>query len=539
MSKKKKFMIAAIPTVSGMAAVAHKMKKNAKKTTYEAESENRVPMRKMGFYEKYIKRMMDVVCATGAIVCFSPIYLGVAVLVRLKLGSPVLFTQDRPGLIDKNGKETVFKMYKFRTMTDERDENGELLPDEIRLTKFGKWLRSTSLDELPEAFNILNGTMSVIGPRPQLVRDMVFMTPEQRRRHTAKPGLSGLAQVNGRNAISWEDKLNWDLKYIEKVSFARDVEIIMSTVKKAFIKQEGISQDDMATAEDLGDYLLRTGKIDKEKYERGQKQAKMILEGKDGVEREMGLVSIIMPSFNTALYIKETIKSVLNQTYTNWELIIVDDCSTDNTDEILSTINDKRIRYFKNEKNSGAAVSRNKALLEARGQWIAFLDSDDLWMPEKLEKQINFMEQNGYIFSYTNYEEIDANGNGTGVMVTGPKKITKTGMFNYCWPGCLTVMYDAAKVGRIRIRDIKKNNDYAMWLKVCKKAECYLLDERLGKYRKGRAGSVSTHSIKTMIGWHYKLFHEVEGMSVIGSLISTGRNMVFGFYKKKRYVKKL
>lgn len=120
-------------------------------------------MRKMGFYEKYIKRMMDVVCATGAIVCFSPIYLGVAALVRIKLGSPVLFTQDRPGLIDKNGKETVFKMYKFRTMTDERDENGELLPDEIRLTKFGKWFRSTSLDELPEAFNILNGDSGIIG----------------------------------------------------------------------------------------------------------------------------------------------------------------------------------------------------------------------------------------------------------------------------------------------------------------------------------------------------------------------------------------
>ena len=156
-------MIAAIPAVSGMAAAAHEMKKNAKKTTYEAESEDRVQMRKMGFYEKYIKRMMDVVCATGAIVCFSPIYLGVAALVRIKLGSPVLFTQDRPGLIDKNGKETVFKMYKFRTMTDERDENGELLPDEIRLTKFGKWLRSTSLDELPEAFNILNGDSGIIG----------------------------------------------------------------------------------------------------------------------------------------------------------------------------------------------------------------------------------------------------------------------------------------------------------------------------------------------------------------------------------------
>lgn len=530
--------MAAIPAVSGMAAAAHKMKKNEKKTTYEAESEDRVQMRKMGFYEKYIKRMMDVVCATGAIVCFSPIYLGVAALVRLKLGSPVLFTQDRPGLIDKNGKETVFKMYKFRTMTDERDENGELLPDEIRLTKFGKWLRSTSLDELPEAFNILNGTMSVIGPRPQLVRDMVFMTPEQRRRHTAKPGLSGLAQVNGRNAISWEDKLKWDLKYIEKVSFARDVEIIMSTVKKAFIKQEGISQDDMATAEDLGDYLLRTEKINREKYEQGQKKAKMILEGKDGVEREMGLVSIIMPSFNTAPYIKETIQSVLNQTYTNWELIIVDDCSTDNTDEILSTINDKRIRYFKNEKNSGAAVSRNKALLEARGQWIAFLDSDDLWMPEKLEKQINFMEKNGYSFSYTNYEEIDVEGNKTGVKVTGPKKITKIGMFNYCWPGCLTVMFDASKIGLIQIKDIKKNNDYAMWLKVCRKANCYLLDEMLGQYRKGRVGSVSTHGIKTMIGWHYRLYHEAEDMCAIKSIFNTGRNLLFGFYKKNCYVSK-
>ena len=188
-------------------------------------------------------------------------HAGVALLVKIKLGSPVIFTQDRPGLVDKNGRETIFKMYKFRTMTDERDEEGNLLPDEIRLTKFGAWLRKTSLDELPEAFNILNGTMSVIGPRPQLVRDMVFMTDEQRMRHTAKPGLSGLAQVNGRNAITWEDKLEWDQKYIKKVGLIEDINIILETVKKAFIKQEGISQDDMATAEDFGDYLLRTGKI--------------------------------------------------------------------------------------------------------------------------------------------------------------------------------------------------------------------------------------------------------------------------------------
>ena len=175
------------------------------------------------------------------------------------------------------------------------------------------------------------------------------------------------------------------------------------------------------------------------------------------------LVSVIMPSYNTADYISESIKSVQAQTYTNWELIIVDDCSTDNTDEVVvAFLGDQRIRYLKNERNSGAAVSRNRALRKAKGKWIAFLDSDDLWAPEKLEKQIGFMEKNGYSFSYTNYEEIDMAGQKTGVKITGPKKITKTGMFNYCWPGCLTVMYDAEKVGLIQIADIKKNNDYAM-----------------------------------------------------------------------------
>ena len=538
MPKKKTIRIIAGAAIGATALVTHILRKIAEDTSYRAEAIDAIPVRRMGFYEKYIKRGLDVICATAAIVCFSPLYLGVAILVKIKLGSPVLFTQDRPGLIDKDGKETIFKMYKFRTMTDERDEEGNLLPDEVRLTKFGKWLRSTSLDELPEAFNILNGTMSVVGPRPQLVRDMVFMTPEQRMRHTAKPGLSGLAQVNGRNAISWEEKLEWDQKYINKISLLSDLKIIIKTIEKAFVKQEGITEEDMATAEDMGDYLLRTEKIKEKEYQEQQIEARKILSGNDELEREKGLVSIIMPSYNTALYIKKSIESVLAQTYTNWELIIVDDCSTDNTDEVLSEIHDDRIKYFKNEKNSGAAVSRNKALREARGQWIAFLDSDDLWMPEKLEKQIQFMEKNEYAFSYTNYEEIDTEGNKTGVRVSGPKKITKTGMYNYCWPGCLTVMYDANKVGLIQIEDIKKNNDYAMWLKVCKKVDCYLCDELLAEYRKGRIGSVSTHSIKTMIGWHYKLYRDAEESGIIESLFSTGRNLVFGFYKKRKYVTK-
>lgn len=251
------------------------------------------------------------------------------------------------------------------------------------------------------------------------------------------------------------------------------------------------------------------------------------------------LVSIIMPSYNTAKYIAGSIASVQHQTYTNWELIIVDDCSADNTDEIVAPLlSDGRICYLKNETNSGAALSRNRALREAKGRWIAFLDSDDLWRPEKLERQVGFMERNGYHFSYTNYEEINEAGKQTGIHVTGPRRITKTGMFNYCWPGCLTVMYDAKVVGLIQIADIKKNNDYAMWLKACRKADCYLLNENLAQYRKGRTGSVSTHSVKTMIRWHYKLFREAEQLGAVPSIMNTVRNLAFGFYKKWRYVER-
>lgn len=294
-----------------------------------------------------------------------------------------------------------------------------------------------------------------------------------------------------------------------------------------------------------------------------------------------GLVSIIMPSYNTGKFIAETIESVKAQTYTDWELIIVDDASTDNTDEVVSAFIKERhceepqgracheqsvvvaihgrIHYLKNEKNSGAAVSRNRALREARGKWIAFLDSDDLWAPDKLEKQIAFMEKNGYAFSYTRYGEMDEDGNKTGVVVGGPAHISKTGMYNYCWPGCLTVMYDREVVGDIQIADIRKNNDYAMWLKIVRKADCYLLAENLATYRK-RSGSIThschpeqssmslraegeaitnQHHLKSkfsMIQWHYKLYREAEGMNPVVSLWITGRNLFFGMWKKIKYV---
>ena len=251
------------------------------------------------------------------------------------------------------------------------------------------------------------------------------------------------------------------------------------------------------------------------------------------------LVSIIMPSYNCGKYVEQTIRSVQAQTYENWEIIFMDDCSTDDTIAKVRALkaDDPRIHINQNHCNLGAAVSRNNALREAKGRWIAFLDSDDLWEPEKLEKQVMFMEENGYPFSYTEYQEMDADGNLTGVTISGPKHVTKRGMHNFCWPGCLTVMYDSTKIGLIQIEDIKKNNDYAMWLTVCKKADCYLLPEVLAKYRRGRAGSVSTHGIITMIGWHYKLWREAEKRSVIASLWLTGINLVCGLYKKKKYVK--
>lgn len=195
-------------------------------------------------YQKYFKRLVDIVCALAAIIVFSWLYIIVAILVRIKLGSPVIFKQPRPGKDEK-----IFNLYKFRTMTDERDENGKLLPDDVRLTRFGRLLRSTSLDELPEAFNILKGDMSVVGPRPLLVQYLPLYNERQKRRHKARPGLSGLAQVNGRNGISWEEKFEYDVKYIENITFWGDVKIIFQTVWKAFVKEEGISQEGEATME--------------------------------------------------------------------------------------------------------------------------------------------------------------------------------------------------------------------------------------------------------------------------------------------------
>ena len=199
-----------------------------------------------GLYERFFKRALDIFCSLMALLVFWWLYVIVAILVRVKLGSPVLFTQERPGKDEK-----IFKLYKFRTMTDARDERGNLLPDDVRLTKFGKLLRSTSLDELPEVFNILKGDMSIIGPRPLLVKYLPLYNEEQKRRHEVRPGLSGYAQVNGRNSVSWEEKFRMDVEYVDHVTFMGDVKIILGTVLKAFVKREGINSETAATMEEF------------------------------------------------------------------------------------------------------------------------------------------------------------------------------------------------------------------------------------------------------------------------------------------------
>ncbi len=232
-------------------------------------------IRQKGPYEKYFKRPLDILCSLAALIVFSWLYLILIILGTIFMQGNPFFTQERPGKDEK-----IFKLIKFRTMDNRKDKNGNLLPDEVRLNKYGRFLRSTSLDELPEVVNILKGDMSVIGPRPQLVRDMVFMTPEQRQRHCVRPGLSGLAQTRGRNAISWDKKLATDLEYIQRITFLGDVKIVIDTVNQVFFKQKGIEGSDVDEVEitdDFGDYLLKVGRVSQEEYDKKQKEAKELV----------------------------------------------------------------------------------------------------------------------------------------------------------------------------------------------------------------------------------------------------------------------
>lgn len=228
-------------------------------------------------YASCFKRVMDFTLSLIALAVLSPILLILAIIGAIAMKGNPFFVQPRPGKKNKNGKEKIFKLIKFRTMSNQKDKNGNLLPDDLRLNKYGKFLRSTSLDELPELLNILKGDMAIVGPRPQLVRDMVFMTPAQRNRHNVRPGLTGLAQVSGRNNISWEQKLAYDLQYIEdRISFFCDLKIIFRTIGKV-LKRSDTVREGTSSDMDLGDWLLEQGEISREEYANKQSEAKLLL----------------------------------------------------------------------------------------------------------------------------------------------------------------------------------------------------------------------------------------------------------------------
>lgn len=228
-------------------------------------------------YARFFKRGIDFLLSLMALLVLSPVLLILIIVGAIAMGGNPFFTQMRPGLIGKDGREKIFKLIKFRTMSNAKDKDGNLLPDDVRLNKYGKFLRSTSLDELPELFNILVGDMAIVGPRPQLVRDMTFMTPEQRRRHSVRPGLTGLAQVNGRNNITWEQKFEYDLQYIDSgISLWGDIKIIFMTVGKV-LKRSDTVREGTESDMDFGDWLMMEGKVDKETYDAKQKEAKELL----------------------------------------------------------------------------------------------------------------------------------------------------------------------------------------------------------------------------------------------------------------------
>lgn len=361
-------------------------------------------------YKHFFKPLFDFLLSLLAIIILSPFFLLFTPIVAIAMKGNPFFVQPRPG---KNGK--IFKMIKYRTMTNAKDENGELLPDEKRLTKFGKLMRKLSLDELPEIFNIFAGQMSIVGPRPQLVRDLVFFDEETMKRQSVRPGLTGWAQVNGRNNVTWEEKFELDNYYLSKMSLLLDIKILFLTVFKVFARKD-INTDGMETAEDYGDYLLRVGKISKEYYDKMREYAKVLLarghynqevlhcvQAAEDKSTDYFKYSFLMTVYkNTNLEnLKQSIDSMLNQTTAAEQIIIVFDGPVpEKVSEYIYELknkNDELWTVVELKENKGQGLAARAGMAQCRNDLVARMDDDDIMIPTRIEKQIAYMQEHPQI----------------------------------------------------------------------------------------------------------------------------------------------
>ena len=442
------------------------------------------------------KFIFDRIFSIFFLIILSPLMLIIALLIKIDSKGPVLFKQERTG---KNGKN--FNVYKFRTMVSDNDVHDFSKGDQH--TKIGKILRKTSLDELPQLISIATGKMSFIGPRPWIPDYYENMNDIQRHRYSVRPGLTGLAQANGRNAISIQDKIKYDLEYIKNYSLRQDIKVVFLTIKAVFTGS-GADAGKGGIEKDLKD--LRDGNNFCHKVNKTQK-----------IKKE--LVSIVVPIYNAERFLDDTINTVLNQSYEKWELLLINDCSSDNSKNVYEKyIKDKRIKWFKIKKNSGPALARNKGIELSNGSFVCFLDADDLWDKNKLEKQIEFMSGNNSAFSFTGYEFADENGVPNGKKVFVPEKINYKQALKNTTIWTSTVMFDMRKLSKKNIyMPNVSSEDTACWWKVLKKVDyAYGLNEILSFYRRSSGTLSSNKFIAIKRIWN--LYRNVEKLSFLYSL---------------------
>lgn len=424
-------------------------------------------------YAKFFKRIIDFCLSLVGIIVLSPLLVILMILGAVFMKGNPFFTQLRPGKDEK-----IFKLIKFRTMDNRKDADGNLLPDDVRLNKYGRFLRSTSLDELPELFNILKGDMAIVGPRPQLVRDMVFMTPEQRRRHTVRQGLTGWAQVNGRNGISWEDKFKYDLEYVDKISFLFDLKIIFMTVASV-LKKDGITMEDMATAMDFGDYLVSRKKVAKEEYERKQEQAKRLMLDEvdlNLMDDEKIPFSVAMSVYknDNPIYFDRALESITTlQSVLPDDIVIVVDGPV--SQEIENVINKYQKMYsifnvVKLQKNGGLGKALKIAVENAKYELIARMDSDDVAISTRFEQQLAY---------FVTHPEIDIVGGDITEFINAEENIVakrvvprqnieiRKYMKRRCAMNHVTVMYKKTAIQTVGgYKDWFCNEDYYLWVRM-------------------------------------------------------------------------